>query len=559
MKKKYLALILACFMTVPLFLSSCGRIADAIVKEDEDEDDDDDKDDDKDDDEEEEEPVYIDVIDDDDLEGQIDAIVKNMDDWFVSDSSSAPISEVGYCVTDLDHNGRAEVISVTRFDYGDTTEVHVYEVDEKGKNLVEAKWKYKGLEQTTDKYPDFNTGYYIGNYFDKKENESHYLLDNFFDAGDGEFGNAFIDLKYADGKITAWTYAAYIYNGDTEFFFDDGTEVSDDEEFLEHRREFPKRRNEIEVHFGLFTKSYSDLYQYADIDNDELKEILTASYAVFSGEKDFEEFDETYNVKDEPQDSDEIDYEDMLGRWVLYSSDDGYDVEYYDETSDCFTLVFFEDYEARFTVYFEGEPSDDHYLSVDLSGIYPSMEMRDPEHEYLDDSIDYVSFLVMKLSSDKKQMLIYYLLYDEDGYITEGYELVFNKDENYAFTDDADYEDYVGEWGLVSSETEGDVSYYQENGKMYVTLSIYDDYTIHLKEYEYGKVFWELEADVQFDNDGKPCIPYSDQEALTDVVASEVYTIEGFVDDRDTLQVSIDFYDQSGGWLGYTTLIFERQ
>ena len=50
MKNKYLALFLACFMTFPVFLSSCGSISDAIVREDKDEDDEDeDKDDDKDD------------------------------------------------------------------------------------------------------------------------------------------------------------------------------------------------------------------------------------------------------------------------------------------------------------------------------------------------------------------------------------------------------------------------------------------------------------------------------------------------------------------------------
>ena len=68
MKKKYLALILACVMCSSLFFTGCGKAADEpVIEEDEDEDDDDDEDDDRDDDEDDEDDrnAYVESIDDD--------------------------------------------------------------------------------------------------------------------------------------------------------------------------------------------------------------------------------------------------------------------------------------------------------------------------------------------------------------------------------------------------------------------------------------------------------------------------------------------------------------
>ena len=79
-----------------------------------------------------------------------------------------------------------------------------------------------------------------------------------------------------------------------------------------------------------------------------------------------------------------------------------------------------------------------------------------------------------------------------------------------------------------------------------------------MKEYENGRMYLEINADVEFDPVGPPYFRYFDEETLNNVVASETYTFDGFVDDEDTLQVSIDFYDKDDAWLGYTVLTFVR-
>ena len=144
MKKKFLTLLLACAMTFPFVLTSCGRLSDEIVEEDDDDDEDEEEDD---------KPVYVDVLSTSDLKGQVKVLVKNLDEWVGDDSSSAPVDRFEYMVTDLDHNGRIEILVNTVFEYGNN-ELHLYEVDEDEKGLKEAKWKFKGLEISSDKYPD---------------------------------------------------------------------------------------------------------------------------------------------------------------------------------------------------------------------------------------------------------------------------------------------------------------------------------------------------------------------------------------------------------------------
>lgn len=550
MKKNYLAVLLACFMTIPCFLTSCGRIADEIVTEDEDDEDDTDEEED-----EEEEPVYIDSIDEDDLEDQLAVIIDNRDDWLIAENSSAPIDSVAYCITDLDHNGRAELLSVSRYDYTSHTEVHVYEVDEKGKGLDEAKWKFKGLDKTPDQYPDFDPDSAWASYYDKKENETHYLIDNFFDNGNMELGTVYCDLTYADGKITCLNYAAIVHSGDYGYYFEDGTEASDDDEFLDHLIDYTKRRKMEDLYFGLFTRSYSDVERLAGMDDDEWEEVLTASYLVFSGEMDQVVFDDTYNSVEEP-DSDGISYDDLVGTWMLYSSDDGYETEYYDKDSDgYFVIGLFPDMTGELQIYF-----DDTCVSAELE-VYDGdgfwiLEMRDPEGEILDEDLDYVQFMIMDMSDDGQDISVYNLVYDKDGFIEEGYDLVFIRDKDGGSEQSLDR--YIGEWELVSSEIEGDVTYYEPNGSFNATLIVDEDGMADLLEYRNGKLDLEIKAEMEFDRSGLPYFGYSDPDALTAPIATETYTLFLNIADYEIMDVYLDFYDEDGDFLGGCVLTFEK-
>jgi hypothetical protein len=553
MKKRYLALILSCFMALSLTLSACGRLADEIVR-------DEDEEDDKDDDEDEEEIVYVDTIDEDDLEDQIKVIVKKRDDWIVPSGGSASVDRAEYCVADLDHNGRAEIISVQRFEYGDLTEVHIYEVDEKGKNLKEAKWKYKGLDISSDTYPDFYGDSYIRTYYDKKENVTHFMIDNSIDNGNGEFGIIYCDLSYSDGKAVCWGYGGFLYDGDTEFFLDDGTEIDNDEDFIDYLNDYPKRRNEKQAYFGLY-KDYST-YAVQDLDDPSLSTILTDSYRVYSGEYDFVDFDEKYNAEPVSSGYDgEMDYDDLVGSWVLYSSNDGYETEYYDvDSNGYFVIELCADMTAKFHSYFDGTEDFWREMTVYDDDGFWILELRDPEGDFLSEDLDYVQFMIMSMSDDGQDIDVYNLVYDKDGYIEEGYEMVFVRDDasQAGGGSERSLDRYIGEWELVSSEIEGDVTYYEPNGSFNATLIVSEDGMADLQEYRNGKLDLEIKAEMRFDSVGLPYFGYGDKDALTAPIAFETYTLFLNIADYNVMDVFLDFYDEDGDMIGGCVLTFEK-
>ena len=311
-----------------------------------------------------------------------------------------------------------------RSDYEGSTEVHIYEVDEKGKGLDEAKWKYKGLEETSDKYPDFDPDYPIWNYYDKKENETHYLIDNFFDNGNGEFGNAYIDLKYVDGKVTCWTYATYITSDDYEYIFDDGTEVDNDTDFIKHLRDYPKRKNETESYFGIFTKNYSDMDMFEEMDEDAWEEILYASYLVFSGEMEFLTFDETYNPVVTTVTAEDK-YDLIVGDWKLYSGEIDGDVSYYDEKSDqTMTLTFYDDKYVDLIEYYKGNVSFEMFEVVECND-YGDYYFSYDDEEGMPSGVDYQIYLITDV--DEQYLTLYLDYYSHnDGWLA-GFTLTFTR------------------------------------------------------------------------------------------------------------------------------------
>ena len=116
----------------------------------------------------------------------------------------------------------------------------------------------------------------------------------------------------------------------------------------------------------------------------------------------------------------------------------------------------------------------------------------------------------------------------------------------------------MGDWNIVSSELEGDVTYYEEGGDFFVTLTVYANGNISMKESSYGSVFLEISECLERYEDGQWYFEYSDPDSLNTAVASETYTFAAIGEDDQELEVSIDFYDGNGEWLGYTILLFER-
>lgn len=432
MKKKYLALILACVMCSSLFLSSCGRTAEEpVAEEDEDEEDDDDdrhdKDDDDDDnDDDEEKNVYVGTIDADTLADQIKVFVKNKKLWTVSDMS-VELEDAAYCVTDLDHNGRCEIIVMIESAYSTVTDMLIYEITENGDAFKQADWEYTGITGVCSSgvpdliyYPDINC------YFDKEKQVSHYLVDNNYDNGNGEYGNCFCDLDYKDGTATVYTYASIkvnqSYDPDTwEFSYDYAYSSPegeiDEAEYYDIIDNYPDDFEKKSIYFGIYYRGWYDDFGVMGLEDSFLVNVLTDSYKVFAGELDYSQFYKSYNDSWAPTDTTETYYEQYIGFWGLYESEIEGDVTSYTPSSNHYrTIEFDSDSRVTLTEYDEGK-----VLYVWTTNVYideymqPYFEIDD--RSVLPGDIMFERYTVTGINSDGDMMYVSFDFYGEDGYL----------------------------------------------------------------------------------------------------------------------------------------------
>ena len=429
MKKKYLALILACIMCSSLFFTGCGKTAEEPVAEedDEDEDDDDDKAEDEDDDDEDDKSVYVESIDEDTLADQIKVFVKNKKLWTVSNEMTVELEDAAYCVTDLDHNGRCEIIVMTESAYSTVTDIRIYEITEKGDAFREADMDYTGIQNATSSlvpdliyYPD------IVCYFDKKKQVSHYLLDNNFDNGNGEYGNCFCDLEYKAGTATVYTYASITvnqsYDPDTfefsyEYEYSSPDGEIDETEYYEILDNYPEDFERESVYFGIYYRGWYDDFGVMGLEDSFLVNVLTDSYKVFAGKLDYSEFYKSYNDSWAPTDTTETYYEQYIGFWGLYESEIEGDVTSYTPSSNHYrTIEFDSDSRVTLTEYDEGKVlyvwSTDVYIDEYMQ---PYFEIDD--RSVLPGDIMFERYTVTGINSDGDMMYVSFDFYGEDGYL----------------------------------------------------------------------------------------------------------------------------------------------
>ncbi|MBO4610399.1 MAG: hypothetical protein J5696_11095 [Lachnospiraceae bacterium] len=441
MKKKYLALILSCIMCSSLFFTGCGKTAEEPVieedddDEDEDEDDDDDKEDD-DDDDKDDKNVYVESIDEETLAEQIKVFVKNKKLWTITGNESVELEDAAYCVTDLDHNGRCELLVMTESAYSTVTDTRIFEITEKGDAFKEADWDYKGIQNVSGSLiPDFIYYPLLDFYFDEKEETCHYILGNSFDNGNGEYGNLCCDVEYSNSVADVNTYL-YIkinqsYDPDTweyDYKYTYGTPDGEIEEetyndILSH---YPPRIDLESVYFGIYYRGWYDDFGVMNLEDSFLVSVLTDSYKVFSGELDYSEFYGTYNDVYAPADT-ETYYEQYIGFWGLYESETEGDVNNYTSSSNFYrSLEFDNDSRVTLTVYDEGK-----IVLVYAAEVYMDENM-DPYFEITDSSIlnDGIvceRYTVTGMNSDKDLIYVSFDFYGEDGYLG-GSSLKFIKD-----------------------------------------------------------------------------------------------------------------------------------
>lgn len=551
MKKKYLFIILACLMTAAFSLSSCTNSMDEALEDtDEKEETEDEEEDDK--------PVYVEILDRSDLKDQVKALVKNREDWMIPAGSTSS-SDNAYLVTDLDHNGRLEIIAITGLSDQGLSEVRLYEVDEDGKNLDEAKWKWKGLDVSSGIYPDFSNG--AGFFYNRKKTETGYEIYNAIEERDGEPIYIAYEVTYSDGKVVCYNYASAILESDWVFYTDDGTDISGADDFSDYLDDYHDDYKFDEISFGIYSEKNYYNASIHEVSDDELKTILTDSYNVFCGEMSKDSFDEVYDIPYVSALEESVFYDNLIGTWNLYAiAYNELTTDYYDEdSSDFMTFEFYEDRTVLFSIFYDGEEELSELLSVETEDDRVTVVYEDYEDEFTDEEIGRICFEFSDLTESGGSVLVLISAYDKDGELYDAYLAEFVRADSDHSTGFVLSDRYFGEWELVSTQSEGEVTYYEEGGSYNVTLIVDSDKTATLKEFSYGELQLEISGDILIGETDKPYFICEDKEVVSDPVVYVTYMLMLDITDPDVMEVYVKYYDEDDESIGGSILTFERQ
>ncbi|KAB0577004.1 hypothetical protein EI53_01770 [Fusobacterium naviforme] len=251
------------------------------------------------------------VPDADELMRQIDIFLDREEEWgFWAGESEPYYDTMGYAVTDLDHNGRTELIVAFTTGTGYYSENHIYEINEAGDGFTECKWSGSGIqrENNGDFAPDLmndNGADAFRVYYDKAEDRYHYICENVVRSGG--FYNGFIkcDLTLKNGKADIDSFVASV----TEHTWNDKTGDYDENityETADGKVSEEKYLSAEEDMFGGMEKDgyiiafmYDHMF-YADDEHFENKgrsikaSVLMDSYKVFMKEMTLDEFRERH-------------------------------------------------------------------------------------------------------------------------------------------------------------------------------------------------------------------------------------------------------------------------
>lgn len=355
MKRKYLALMLACFMTVPLFLSSCGKAAEEISAEEDDEDDEDDEDEEVSESEEADGdnadsepqlPALVKEIDDETLSSQIGVFLSDRDEWVIPAEESLQADTTYYAVTDMNFNGRAELIVGDWMGTVNASTVRIYEINEKGDGFTSLNWSFTGLDSDKNPYPDVSFNTYVSAYYDKDTGTAHFLFNDFYLYSFSSGGIRQCDLSIIGDTVVSDVYAMTFSTGsdgdEKDTYYGPNGEITETEYYV-LTSSYPADYTVDDIAFGFYFGD--DIYTrdgvfVQDMDDDHLGNILTDSYHVFSGKLDYDTFYKRHRI-DEGSMNPEALLDASIGSWGLVMTDTEGDIHYY-------------------------TPDDDHYMTLDV-------------------------------------------------------------------------------------------------------------------------------------------------------------------------------------------------
>ena len=424
MKKRYFAILLSAVLCSSVFFSGCGKTEEVTEETAEEEE------------EEEEEtphhvesekPAIVEEIKDKDLDPQIDVLIEKRDTWQIPRDEVAVYDSVGYYVTDLDHNGRIELVTACWSSEFEFTENRIYEINEKGNDIELITMEVSGMDSDEDIAPDMATNIAPYSYFDKRNQAFHYLIEDYYHNYDETvWTTRYTDVTLLEGTLYVDVYAVSEMNyawddGEPECTYRLPNEEIGETEFYEYVQAYPEGKVRKQYNYG----AYRDRSGYDEesrsleqIGDDELKGILTDSYHVFAGTMDDVEFYDKYNSFGKAEMYKNM-FDASIGNWEIVSTEiEGSVTDYYWGSPWFYKLQITDNAQAYFESY-EG-------TALEYS-FWASITENDSGHLLFEDNI------VARTGSTS-----------DWGAARDVYEIVYVDDENLELF--YDVYDLSGEW-----------------------------------------------------------------------------------------------------------------
>ena len=210
------------------------------------------------------------------VEKQIDVIMNNIDTWNLSTDEDI-YAPYGYAITDLDQNGRLEIIASSCQGTGIYTYSNYYEVNESlnGLNKIERNVE-EGSSEADIMIPTVKV------FINKATNEYHYIFDDLVKVGAAEYYENKQDIVLKNGKIyeKAIAYRNTVYtdsNPNVTLKDANNKEITAEDYALIENKLF----SNLELKFANIEWVSTTDVDFSSVSGDELKNKLIESYEKF--------------------------------------------------------------------------------------------------------------------------------------------------------------------------------------------------------------------------------------------------------------------------------------
>ena len=201
-----------------------------------------------------------------DAKRQIELIVENSDKWI-----STSGEEYYYTVTDLDHDGKLELIAATNQGTGLYTYLNMFEVNDTNDGLTELTCGDTSQEGGSLDLPDIIIN---GNFVTyNKGSEYIYIASDFIRGTGTESYEALEAFKLDGANLKVETIARKSMNGDDVEYKDSADQTITEDEFL----------NSADTKFGADYTKYETTFQWDLLEGDDMSNKLLNCYKAFAG------------------------------------------------------------------------------------------------------------------------------------------------------------------------------------------------------------------------------------------------------------------------------------